>query len=64
MAKSSKWNCSKGVEVLGEMSPAFAEILHQHEVSTGYFDDVAQVIAGGQTSTTALGGSTELEQFH
>src|SRR5205814_121920 len=24
---------------------------HQHEVGTGYFDDVAQVIAGGETST-------------
>ena len=37
---------------------------HQHEVGTGYFDDVAQVIAAGQSSTTALGGSTEQEQFH
>jgi isocitrate lyase len=36
---------------------------HQHEVGTGYFDDVAQVIAGGETSTTALTGSTEQEQF-
>jgi isocitrate lyase len=37
---------------------------HQHEVGTGYFDDVAQVIAGGESSTTALHGSTEREQFH
>jgi isocitrate lyase len=37
---------------------------HQLEVGTGYFDDVAQVIAGGQSSTTALRGSTEQEQFH
>jgi isocitrate lyase len=37
---------------------------HQREVGTGYFDDVAQVIAGGQSSTTALHGSTEQEQFH
>ena len=37
---------------------------HQHEVGTGYFDDVAQVIAGGESSTTALHGSTEQEQFH
>jgi isocitrate lyase len=36
---------------------------HQHEVGTGYFDDVAQVIAGGESSTTALKGSTEQEQF-
>src|SRR5438876_250135 len=37
---------------------------HQHEVGTGYFDDVAQVIAAGLSSTTALRGSTEREQFH
>ena len=37
---------------------------HQREVGTGYFDDVAQVIAGGKSSTTALHGSTEQEQFH
>ena len=37
---------------------------HQHEVGTGYFDDVAQVIMGGECSTAALTGSTEQEQFH
>ena len=37
---------------------------HQREVGTGYFDDVAQVIAGGKSLTTALRGSTETEQFH
>jgi isocitrate lyase len=37
---------------------------HQREVGAGYFDDVAQVIAGGKSSTTALRGSTEQEQFH
>jgi isocitrate lyase len=37
---------------------------HQHEVGTGYFDEVAQVISGGESSTTALTGSTELAQFH
>jgi isocitrate lyase len=36
---------------------------HQHEVGTGYFDDVAQVICGGESSTVALKGSTEQEQF-
>jgi isocitrate/methylisocitrate lyase len=36
---------------------------HQREVGTGYFDEVAQVIAGGESSTTALSGSTELAQF-
>lgn len=37
---------------------------HQREVGTGYFDEVAQAIAGGESSTTALEGSTEQEQFH
>jgi isocitrate lyase len=37
---------------------------HQREVGTGYFDEVAQVIAGGEASTLALTGSTELAQFH
>ena len=37
---------------------------HQREVGTGYFDDVARVIAGGESSTAALRGSTEEEQFH
>jgi isocitrate lyase len=37
---------------------------HQREVGTGYFDEVAKVIAGGESSTTALHGSTEREQFH
>jgi len=37
---------------------------HQREVGTGYFDLVAQIIADGKSSTTALSGSTEAEQFH
>ena len=37
---------------------------HQREVGTGYFDEVTQVIQGGTSSTTALAGSTEAEQFH
>ncbi len=37
---------------------------HQRFVGTGYFDEVAQVIAGGNLSTRALKGSTEEEQFH
>jgi isocitrate lyase len=37
---------------------------HQREVGTGYFDQVTQVIAGADSSITALKGSTEAEQFH
>jgi isocitrate lyase len=36
---------------------------HQREVGAGYFDEVAQIISGGTSSTTALHGSTEEEQF-
>lgn len=36
---------------------------HQREVGTGYFDEVSMVITGGTSSTTALTGSTEEEQF-
>ena len=36
---------------------------HQHEVGTGYFDSVAQVISGGTASTLALTESTEKAQF-
>ncbi len=36
---------------------------HQREVGTGYFDSVTQAIQGGQSSTVALKGSTEEEQF-
>ncbi|MCM3570189.1 isocitrate lyase [Neobacillus mesonae] len=36
---------------------------HQREVGTGYFDQVSMIITGGTSSTTALKGSTEEEQF-
>ena len=37
---------------------------HQREVGAGYFDAVAQLVSGGQSSTLALKGSTEEAQFH
>ncbi len=36
---------------------------HQREVGTGYFDQVAEVISGGASSTLALEDSTEKHQF-
>ncbi|TJZ78734.1 isocitrate lyase [Chitiniphilus eburneus] len=42
----------------------FTAVKHQREVGTGYFDAVTQTIQQGQSSTTALTGSTEEEQFH
>src|SRR5438128_9172070 len=62
----------RGMEAYAELQEAefaaekhgYSATKHQHEVGTGYFDDVAQVIAAGLSSTTALRGSTEQEQFH
>ena len=36
---------------------------HQREVGAGYFDEVAEIISGGESSTGALSGSTEEAQF-
>ena len=36
---------------------------HQREVGSGYFDQVLQTITAGNTSTLALRGSTEEQQF-
>ncbi|MDQ6646991.1 MAG: isocitrate lyase [Pseudomonadota bacterium] len=41
----------------------FTAVKHQREVGTGYFDSVTQAIQQGQSSTTALSGSTEEAQF-
>ncbi|WP_263079131.1 isocitrate lyase [Endozoicomonas sp. Mp262] len=56
------------VEMVQEPEFAAAErgysfVAHQQEVGTGYFDDVTTVIQGGQSSVTALTGSTEEDQF-
>src|SRR5260370_22689073 len=37
---------------------------HQREGGTGYCDEVAQVISGGLSSTTALAGSIGVEEVH
>ena len=47
----------------GAESKGYGATRHQREVGTGYFDQVAEVISGGETSTLALEGSTEEAQF-
>ena len=44
-------------------SDGYTATRHQREVGAGYFDEVAQVISGGLSSTLALKGSTEEAQF-
>src|ERR1039457_546849 len=41
----------------------YAAVRHQRFVGTGYFDQIANTIAGGMLSTAALEGSTEEAQF-
>ena len=50
-------------EFLLEEQLGYRAVKHQRFVGTGYFDQVAQAIAAGHSSTTALAGSTETEQF-
>ncbi|HEX9283639.1 MAG TPA: isocitrate lyase [Gemmatimonadales bacterium] len=39
-------------------------VRHQEFVGVGYFDEITQIATGGQSSVTAMEGSTEQEQFH
>jgi len=63
---------SRGMAAYSELQEAefaaeaagYTATKHQREVGAGYFDEVAKVIAGGECSTAALHGSTEVEQFH
>jgi isocitrate lyase len=41
----------------------YRAVTHQRFVGTGYFDEIAQVVSSGNSSTTALAGSTETAQF-
>jgi isocitrate lyase len=62
---------SRGMAAYSELQQAefaaekdgYTATRHQREVGTGYFDEIAQVVAEGKSSTTALHGSTEQEQF-
>ncbi|MBT4673935.1 MAG: isocitrate lyase [Rhodospirillaceae bacterium] len=61
----------RGMEAYSELQQAefaseadgYTATRHQREVGTGYFDAVAQTIASGQSTTTAMSGSTETGQF-
>lgn len=63
---------SRGMSAYAEMQDAefaaevhgYTATKHQREVGTGYFDQVSTVISGGLSSTLAMTGSTEVEQFH
>ncbi len=50
-------------EFESEREYGYRAVKHQAFVGTGYFDTLQEIITGGQSSTTALTGSTETEQF-
>src|SRR5213595_1378516 len=41
----------------------YEAVKHQEFVGVGYFDEITQIVHGGRSSTVALEGSTEQEQF-
>jgi len=47
----------------GSEVDGYSATRHQREVGTGYFDEVAQVLSSGASSTLALEDSTEAAQF-
>ncbi|MCU0758260.1 MAG: isocitrate lyase [Steroidobacteraceae bacterium] len=47
----------------GAEAQGYTATKHQREVGAGYFDDVTQTVSAGQSSLSALKGSTEEEQF-
>ena len=50
-------------EFVMERQSGYSAVKHQSFVGAGYYDEIQSVITGGETSTAALTGSTEEEQF-
>ena len=51
------------VDEFAQAQFGFTAHKHQREVGKEYFDQVSIAVSGGKSSTTALEGSTETEQF-
>jgi isocitrate lyase len=49
-------------EFAGERD-GYEAVKHQEFVGVGYFDQITQIVSGGRSSTMAMDGSTEKEQF-
>ncbi len=72
MFELAKGYSSRGMGAYSEMqqrefaaaNQGFTAVRHQREVGTSYFDAVATAISAGKSSTTAMAGSTETDQFH
>jgi isocitrate lyase len=51
-------------EEFAAQETGYRAVTHQKFVGTGFFDAITQLVSSGQSSTTALEGSTEAAQFH
>jgi isocitrate lyase len=51
-------------EEFAAQETGYRAVTHQKFVGTGFFDAITQLVSGGNSSTTALEGSTEAAQFH
>jgi isocitrate lyase len=51
-------------EEFREVENGFNAVKHQAFVGTGFFDAITNAVSDGESSVTALSGSTEAEQFH
>ncbi|MDQ5933965.1 MAG: isocitrate lyase [Cyanobacteriota bacterium erpe_2018_sw_21hr_WHONDRS-SW48-000092_B_bin.40] len=51
-------------EEFAAQKAGYTAVAHQKEVGTGLFDLILETVTAGQSSTTALAGSTEAGQFH
>ena len=65
LSQSAAWRPTRTCRSASSRREAegFTAVRHQHEVGTGYFDAVAMAVSGGTSSTVAMAGSTENEQF-
>ena len=50
-------------EFARQAGAGYQAVKHRRFVGTGYFDQVAEIISGGEATTKALTGSTEEAQF-
>jgi isocitrate lyase len=72
MFQLAKGYAARGMAAYSELQEAefeaedagYTATRHQREVGTSYFDAVATAVSAGTSSTTAMAGSTEADQFH
>jgi isocitrate lyase len=62
-AGMSAYTRLQGREFELERDEGYSAVKHQRFVGAGYFDQLQMTISGGASSTSALKGSTEEEQF-